>query len=178
MTIKLVPNSLARETVGKLSSDLIIKVPDTLNPVEQMGENLSEYEQNIWDCVERCKKAYPGSFYVIVITKNEKLMPNVFRNYFYGRLSAPTPDYDQTLYRYDHKEGKVGFVWVIPSKDACIYLKSNALYVEESERGLLKYVLEFADGTLFKLAKKMNGEKEESILLEDGKPDKGLIYVI
>lgn len=157
---------MSRETVGKLSSDLIVKTPDTRSPIEQMQENLTEYEANIWECVDRCKKEFPGDFYVVVITKNERLMPNVFRNFFYGRISAPTPDYDQTLYRYSRADDTVEFVWVIPSRDACIYLKSNALHVAESERPLLKFVMEFSDGTLFKLAKMMNGEKEESVELE------------
>lgn len=154
-----------RETIGKLSSDLIIKSPDTRSPIEQMRENLSEYESNIWQCVERYKKQFPGNFYVVVITKNERLMPNVFRNYFTARLSCPTPDYDQTVYIYRRSDESLEFLWVIPSRDASIYLKNNALYVEESERNLLKFVLEFADGTLFKLAKKLNGEKEESVEL-------------
>jgi hypothetical protein len=85
---------MTRETVGKVSSDLIIKAPDTRSPVEQMQENLTDYEANIWECVERCKKDFKGDFYIVVITKNEKLLPNVSRNFFYGRLSGPTPDSD------------------------------------------------------------------------------------
>lgn len=157
---------MTRETVGKLSSDLIIKTPDTLSPIEQMRENLTDYEKNVWECVEGCKKKYSDDFFIVVITKNEKLMPNVFRNIFFGRLSAPTPDYDQTLYRYSRADSSLTFMWVIPSRDACIYLKNNANYVIESERHLLKFVLDFADGSLFKLAKKLNGEKEDSIELE------------
>ncbi len=151
---------MTKPTVGQVSLDLSQKQPDTTSPIEQTQEQLSEYEQNVWECVERCKKDFPADFYVVVITKNEKLMPNVFRNYFYGRLSCPTPDYDQTVYKYKKKDDSLTFAWVIPSQDACHYLKDNALQVAPEERGLLQFVLAFADGTLFKLAKELNGEKD------------------
>lgn len=151
---------MTRETVGKVSLDLSQKAPETRSPIEQMQENLTDYEANVWECIERCKKDFLGDFYVIVITKNEKLMPNVFRNFFYGRLSCPTPDYDQTVYKYKRKDNQVVFMWVIPSRDASIHLIKNAQYVAEEEHALLKYVIAFQDGTLFKLAKELNGEKD------------------
>ena len=157
---------MKRKTVGAASLELITKTPDTKSPIEQMQENLTNYESNIWECVERCKKDFPGDFYIVVITKNERLMPNVFRNYFYGRLSCPTPDYDQTVYKFKRKDNAPIFMWVIPSRDASIHLKENALYVAPQERELLKYVLAFEDGTLFKLAKELNGEKDDSPELE------------
>ncbi len=157
---------MTKPTVGKVSSDLLSQQTHAISPIEQMQENLTDYEQNIWECIHRCKKDFPADFFVVVITKNERLMPNVFRNFFYGRLSCPTPDYDQTVYKYSANDDAVDFVWVIPSRDASIYLKNNALQVTESERGLLKFVLDFADGTLFTLAKKYNGEKENSVELQ------------
>lgn len=153
---------MTRETVGKVSSDLIIKAPETLSPIEQMEENLSDYEKNVWECVERCKKDFTGDFYIVVITKNERLLPNVFRNFFYGRQSCPTPDYDQTVYKYKRKDNAPIFMWVIPSRDASFHLKDNALQVAPEERELLKYVLAFQDGTLMRLAKDLNGEKEDT----------------
>ena len=88
-------------------------------------------------------------------------------NYFYARLSCPTPDYDQTLYKYSHKQESLTFLWVIPSRDTCQLLKDNALQVVPEERELLGFVLNFADGSLFKLAKKLNGEVEDSSLLQE-----------
>src|SRR3990167_4938546 len=97
--------------------------------------------------------------------KKEPLMPNVIRNYFYGRLSCPTPDYDQTVYFYDQESDIIEFLWVIPSKDACLYLKENALLVDPAESQLLRFVLDFADGTLFAIAKTRNRERSDSPLL-------------
>ena len=54
------------------------------------------------------------------------------------------------------------FLWTIPSKETCIYFIEEALRICPEEYGLLKCVLEFADGTLFKKAKRFNGEKDDS----------------
>jgi hypothetical protein len=158
---------MTRETVGKISSDLIIKQPETTSPIEQMQECLTDYEKNIWECVERCRKDFEDNFYVVVTTKRERLMPNVYRNFYYGRRSCPTPEWDQTVYKYKYKDSQIIFMWVIPSKDACEYLSMNASYVVKEEQQLLKYVLAFNDGTLMSLAKDLNGEKEFNVELRD-----------
>jgi len=55
-------------------------------------------------------------FYVCVITKKERLMDNVLRNYFLARSTCPTPQYDQTVYKYHRDSGAIQFLWVLPSK--------------------------------------------------------------
>lgn len=155
-----------KETVGKIASDLLKKQPDSLSPIENMREQLTDYEKNLFECVDRYKNILPFNFFVVVITKKEPLMPNVLRNYFYARISCPTPDYDQTVYQYLHKDEALNFLWVIPSRDTCLILKENALRVVPEERQLLDFVLSFSDGSLFKLAKKLNGEVEDSPRLE------------
>lgn len=142
------------------------KAPETNSPIEQMRESLTDYEKNVWQCVEEGIKKHPGDFYVVVITKNERLMQNVFRLYYFNRISCPTPDYDQTVYRYKRNSAELIFMWVIPSRDASIHLMQNASYVTPEEQGLLKYVDAFNSGALFKLSKELNGEKQESSELE------------
>lgn len=157
-----------KETVGKIATDLIIKAPETTNPIEQMREQLSNYESNFWECVKSGVKLYPSKdFYVVVLTKNEKLLKNVFRNFFFNRLSCPTPDWDQTLYKYKHKNEEVVFMWTIPSKVACEHLTFHAREVVPEEQALLRYVLAFNDGTLMKLAKDLNNEMPDSPELRD-----------
>jgi len=89
-------------------------------------------------------------------------MPNVFRNYFAGRRSCPTPNYDQSVYRYDRKNSQIQYLWTVPSRDACHYLKDNALEVVPAEHELLNYVLKFDAGILLRLCKKFNKEEENS----------------
>ena len=156
---------MKRDTIGKISSDLIVKDPETKSPIEQMREQLSDYDKNIFECIERGVKTFSDDFYVVVITKKERLMPNVIRNYFANRVSCPTPEYDQTVYRYIAKEEAIAFLWVVPSKDTCQLLVTNKEQVDPSEFALLDFVLKFYDGTLFQMAKRLNGEEKDSIIL-------------
>ncbi len=157
---------MERDTVGKIASDLMQKQPETNSPIDLQRSMTSGYIANLIECVDRFKKDSSGDFYVVIITKNERLLANVFRNYFTARFSCPTPDYDQTVYKYNRKKDELEYLWTIPSKDACYYLLNNALLVDKSERDLLKFVMEFSSGDLYKKAKKLNGEKESSSEVE------------
>ena len=157
-----------KQTVGKLATDLAQKSADNTHTAhDQMEESLTDWDRNIFECIDRSKKEYSGDFYLVVITKKERLLTNVIRNYFMTRVSCPTPDYDQTVYKYNKKDEILDFLWVIPSKDACIMLKENAMLVMPEERQLLQFVLDFADGSLYEMAKKLNGESADSILLQE-----------
>ena len=83
---------------------------------------------------------------------------NVVRNYFFYRSSCPTPDYDQAVYYYTKGSDELNFLWVIPSKSFCIHLVDNALTIDKEYKELLGIVLDFNDGTLYNLAKKLNNE--------------------
>lgn len=150
---------MERETVGKLSLDLLNKSPETLDPIELEREIHKEYIKELEECVKTSSKIIHGNFYVVVITKKERLMQNVLRHYFLARQSCPTPDYDQTVFLYRRDAELLEFLWVIPDRETCIHLKINAIQVHKSERHLLDFILKFADGSLFELSKKLNGEK-------------------
>lgn len=160
---------MTKDTVGKHARDLMLKAPDSRDPIEIEREMHQDYEKNIYECIETHKKLFDVPrgewFYVNVLTKRERLMQNVLRHYFFCTRACPTPSWDQAVYAYDPWEDRIDFLWVIPSKDTCEYLVQNSLAVADSERELLRFVLEFADGTLLKICKKLNGEAADSILL-------------
>jgi hypothetical protein len=157
------------ENVGKISRDLLMKGDKNDHTVvEQMQEQLSDYEANVVECMDAGKKVYSGPFYITVLTKKEKLMENVLRHYFFHRATCPTPDYDQAVYRYCPINAALEFLWVIPDKDTCYYLRDNALVVDPKERQLLQYVLELFDDTLMLKAKRLNGELVTTPFLEKG----------
>jgi len=156
-----------KKTVGAISAELALKDPISTDPVELQREMTENYLGDLLATVESFREKTNGDFFVVGITKNEKLMPNVFRNYFVPRYTCPTPDYDQAVYKFNAKDENIEFIWVIPSKDACIHLKENAMYVIDEEKQLLQYVFDFADGTLFELSKKLNNESQHSPLLQE-----------
>ena len=60
---------------------------------------------------------------------------------------------------------RLEYIWTIPSREACHHLRDNAHLVVNDEKQLLGFVMDFNDGTLFALAKRLNGESESSIIL-------------
>lgn len=158
---------IGRDTVGKISSRLLMLEPESRDPIElQRAIQEKTYLQDLIACIESGKKMFPSDFYIVHVSKKERLMENVIRGYFIPRLSCPTPQYDEAVYKYFIDTEHVQFLWVLPSKDTCYLFRDNAHRVVPEERELLKYILEFYDGTLLLRAKQMNGEREDSILLE------------
>lgn len=160
---------MTKETVGKKSSELLFKAQEQdlgHSADDQMQEQLRDYERNVQLAMGEGKKKYHGVFYVVVLTKKERLMQNVIRNYFFSRQTCPTPEWDQAVYRYDPQAKDVEFLWVIPARDVCQQLKDNALNIDKEERQLLEFVMAFDDGRLLDIAKKLNGEKKDSPILE------------
>jgi hypothetical protein len=157
---------MTRDTVGKIAVDLMKQDAPTLDPIEIQREVHKEYEKNVFECINTHKSLFAGDFFVEVITKKERLLQNVLRNYYFATQACPSPTYDQTLYHYHRSSDYIEFLWVIPAKDICEMLTLNALDVVESERDLLNFVLEFNDGTLLRKAKKLNNECDDSPFLE------------
>lgn len=85
-------------------------------------------------------------------------MDNVFRNKFLPRLSCPTPQYDQVVYKYYSKDDRIEMLWVLPDKETYHMLIENALLVPTEQKELLKYVLDDSSGGLLLKCKKLNGE--------------------
>ena len=148
-----------RDTVGKVSLDLLTK-SDYLDHSahEQMQEQLHEYEKNIFECLSSGKKQYDGDFYIVVETKKEPKLNNVLRNYFFHRISCPTPTYDNVVYKYHRKNDQIEFLWVLPSKATYKMMLEHALEIAPEERELLQFIIDDANGTLLKKCKMLNGE--------------------
>jgi len=150
---------MSRETVGKISWDLLAKA-DILDHSadEQMREQLDTFEEEMYKAIDRGKQTFPDGFYIVVETKKEPKMKNVIRNYFIIRQSCPTPQYDNAVYRYHSISEQLEFLWVLPSRQVYNMMKENALDIQKEERQLLQFVLEDADGTLLRKCRQLNGE--------------------
>jgi len=151
-----------RETVGKIASELAQKTPDSIDPIE-IAKTIApeqEYIDNLIECVETHKKDYQGDFFVVVLLKKEKVLENVLRSYFFARGTCPTPNYDQSVFKYNHEKEQIEYIWTIPDRETCHVLMENPLQVADAEKESLKFVIDFADGTLYKLCRKLNGEDD------------------
>ena len=156
-----------RKTAGQISLELSQKKPESITYEEQAARNMKNYEDNVLLCVEKGKEVHKDDFYVVVINKFEPLLRNISRNYFAHLVDCPTPDYDQTVFKYHKKDDHLEFLWTIPTRVICLYLKENALILESDlDKESLKHVLNFSDGTYYTLCKKLNNEKKDSCFKE------------
>lgn len=145
-------------TAGKIATDLMQKGIEQVNPIEYQREIHKQYEKEIYTCVENGIKKYDGDFFIVVLYKRERALLNVYRAYYFPRQSCPTPSYDQIVYKYHRKDRIIELLWVMPDIETATVFQNHALEIASEERGLLQFVLDFYDGTLDKLAKKLNNE--------------------
>ncbi len=158
---------MRKKTIGEYAVALQSQTPDTQDPIELQREMQQDYISNLIECVETNKKEIQGDFYVVVLTKMERLLTNVFRNFFFARNTCPTPDYDQAVYVYKSVSEHLEYLWCIPDRDTSFSLKKQALQVVDEEKALLQHILDFDDGTLYTLCKRLNKEKANSNLIEN-----------
>lgn len=153
----------AEKSVGFHARELQ-KKDEKINPVDLQksihkgNEGSDSFESQIFECIERGIKAFGQDFFVVVVFKKERLLQNVVRQYFIPRLSCPTPEYDQVVYKYHYKPHDLEFIWVVPDQETCmnIPLFDNFLPAEQQE--LIKFARRFKSGDLDKKCAALNGE--------------------
>lgn len=156
---------MKKKTVGAQASELLEKIPESQDPVELERAMQEDYMKELHACINDSYDTYDNVFYITVLTKAERLMPNVFRNYFFARKTCPTPEYDQSVFRYNKELGRIEYLWTVPGKDVCYHLEENAAQVVTAEKMLLGFVLQFLDGSLLKACKKFNEEKSDTNII-------------
>jgi hypothetical protein len=138
-----------------------LKDPDTKQGIiDTQREIDKEYLNEVEKCLHAHKdmiedQGMKGVF-VIVLTKKERTMPNVIRRYFFCRKSLPSVQYDQTVWRYNHrKQSELELIWVIPDVETCLnYLQDEC---PQDEVTLWKMVRMMFAGRLRESAKKKFG---------------------
>lgn len=149
---------MKQEKVGAASSLLMNQEHTPHSAIDYERAMHKDFEKEINDCILRHLTTFQGDFYIVVLRKRERLMSNVYRNYFFARKSCPTPTYDQIVYKYNKQQGIIEFVWVVPDLETATIFRENALEIDPQEKELLNFVLSFYDGTLDKLAQTLNNE--------------------
>jgi len=147
-----------RDKMGKLAQEAQQKDTDSLNAQELGAEMTKNYMAELFKTYQEGEKIYKGDFFLVVLTKRERAMVNVLRNFFLHRSSCPTPNYDQAVYHYQKKEDRMVLLWVIPDREFCFYIKDNILGLSKELKDLSQFVFDFDDGTLMTMAKKLNNE--------------------
>lgn len=157
-------SSSSDKTVGQYAYELQSKKDEKINPIDLQraihkgNQNDDSYENQVRIAVERGVEFFDKDFFVVVLFKKERLLQNVIRQYFIPRKTCPTPEYDQVVYKYDHKNQELSFVWVIPDKQSCIDLPLNKIYLPKEQHELLQNIEDFNKGKLDKVCSNLNKE--------------------
>lgn len=145
-----------KETVGQASHRLLCNKDTKQGIVDTQREVDKGYFEECQKCIERKPHSeWKDPWYLIVINKKERLMENVVRRYFFGRQSLPTPEYDQTVWKFYPQSGNLRYVWTIPCKNTCLWMYNNQNEIPEEHKELGKFVVDFMENRLYDVSLKI-----------------------
>lgn len=157
-----------QDTVGSQILNIASRQLDKISATEAWDRKKDDYLSELIHAAETNRTKFDGDFFIVVNIKLEKIFESalpVFHEYYIAQSTCPTPNYDQTLYKFNAVKEQIEYIWTIPDRETAHYLIANKEIVDKSEHELLNFVLQFADGSLYKLCKKLNNEKPDSIHL-------------
>lgn len=148
-----------KTTAGALGLQIASKPKESRDPIELAEPREKIYLRKLWEHVEDAKKRYvQQDFFIVVITRQEHLIKDCYQDLHSDFPECPTPDYDQTVYQWHWRDEKLELLWSLPHEAACRCYYNHALEVVDSEKALLRDILDYYDGTLLKKAMLLNGD--------------------
>jgi len=139
----------AKKTVGAQANELLKSGDNKQGVIDTQREMHKKFISEIEKTIEG-HKSWDFPFYIVVINKKERLIKNSIRNYFFARRSLPTPDYDQTVFKYDPSTGDLRFLWVLPDHETVQYMVLFPNDIPKEERQLSYFCHLFVNGKLEK----------------------------
>jgi hypothetical protein len=160
-----------KKTVGQQIIDNATNKETGNIPVMELAAAMCEdYMPKLMRTIDEQCQYTKEDFYIEVLQKHERVLQQAFRPHIMiVHKACPQPAPDQTLFKYRQGDGRIDLIWVLPPEDAIIHLLENFKQVHASEQQLLNYCAMYARGDLWRLMKKFNGEKVDSVLLDDKK---------
>lgn len=136
-----------KKNLGTVALDLLDKTPEPINVLDLEKETEKEFFNEMEDIINK-HHGYADHYYIQILMLQEnfhkRYLPNVFTRKFIVRKTAPSPDYDTTLYSYDNRQDKLLFHWTIPSAETCAYLDVHVTELDEADRELYNHIKKFA----------------------------------
>ena len=150
------------EESRKPLSEVSLKQSQNDNGTDDLMEiaesRFSTFEDNVRIAIERGRKEYPNSdFYVYVNHKRETILSKVIRNLYGVRRTCPNPNNEQTVYKFHAKDERLEFIWSVPNRDICKFMYENRTLVSPEDYDVLRTIIDFRDGELYKKALMLDG---------------------
>jgi len=141
-----------RKKVGKEVYDILSN--PNIDTKQSLMDTSNEMSKNMIPEVEKCilnHKHWTEPFYIVVINKRERLLINAIRQYFLARQSLPTPDLDQTVFKYTPSNGDLEYLWTVPDKNSIEYMIAYENVIPLEQKQLLEFCKLFKQGKLAKV---------------------------
>lgn len=147
-----------KKTIGELAYDMHNRPQDACTFFEQANADMTGLDKVIKECYDLGKKGLPHKdFFIEIQLKWERILQDrVFRIYPFVRRSCPTPQYDQTVFHYHHKDDMLEYLWTLPDQESYNFYATSTEYVTPDRYPLLKHVLSDASGELLNRVNTIN----------------------
>lgn len=139
--------------------------------IQQVMEQMVEtYPDQLFKCIDRGKeKIKDRDFYVCSALKREPLTPKVFKQQFFFTIECPRPYVNFTVYKYHRNADNLELLWCIPDRVTVNHYYNNRTLASPGDFQLLKYCIEYKDGTLYRKMQELNKESPDkpSLIVHD-----------
>lgn len=153
------------KTLGQIAIKLQEKAHEEADHTvaERIAQTSDDYWNIVLNAYQEGRKKFTGDFYIEMCMKYSKLFWNVNPQWLpMLRYTCPTPMFEQSVFRYNKEDDALEYLWTVPDIHSCSWLIANALNVPDDQKELLSFVVDFKEGNLYRLMKKLN--KEDSII--------------
>lgn len=149
-----------------------IEVAETFDLQQLMEQMVETYPDQIWECVDKGKAMIPDQnrdFYVCSTLKREPLTPKIIKNQFFWCFECPRPYLNFTVFKYHRKADELELIWNLPDKETLNHYWRNRHLATPEDYTILKYVIAYKDGSLYKRMQELNKEVPEkpSLIVHD-----------
>jgi len=152
-------SEVKKEPKGKIVADLAYQaIKDGGFDPSTTIDMARDHQSLLKDIVEQGKEKFKGDFFIHFEIKKERLTFNLVHGAPFCFNKCPTPLPGQITYRYIRNENKVELLWQLLPVRICKFLEDNYFSLTDDQKILYKEYQRLKDGTLLKLAQKLNGE--------------------
>lgn len=139
---------MKKKTVGAEAVERLQNADPHQGIIDTQREADKEYLTEIHKCVDN-HNDWTKPWFIVVHHKKEQLLENVIRRYFIGRQSLPTPQWDQTVWRYIPSAGDLEFCWALPDENTAKWMADNPNMVPNEQHHLYQFVMKMINQQLY-----------------------------
>lgn len=157
----------------KEMSAQVLKNQDEFDKRDLLAAILETYPDGLWKCVDRGRELFKDNptrdFFIVTHLKSEWFNPKLWKLQFVPTLECPRPYLNFTVYKYHRKTDEIEMIWCLPDRETLNFYYKNRAYASPEDWDLLKWVLAYKDGSLYKKMQELNGESPDKpfLLVDD-----------